>query len=186
MTETTGATCVTSSDDLTLGHVGGPFPCCEVKEILCVCMYLRVCLFLFVLLSMSLSFLTSVNNCFSSYFPNFLPVHLQQFTCCPCLFLPPLRLICFSLFCPTSPSKSFQVKLVDVPEMGYLHSDRSHGDNIPCDGRGEVWVRGPGVIIGYYKDEEETKAAGLKNANGWLKSGDIGNLCFIFYGPRQF
>ena len=58
--------------------------------------------------------------------------------------------------------------------MGYLHSDRLHGDNIPCDGRGEVWVRGSGVINGYFKDEEETEAAGLRNANGWLKSGDIG------------
>lgn len=31
MTETTGATCVTYPDDLTLGQVGGPFPCCEVE-----------------------------------------------------------------------------------------------------------------------------------------------------------
>jgi hypothetical protein len=32
MTETTGATCVTFPDDLSLGHVGGPFPCCEVRS----------------------------------------------------------------------------------------------------------------------------------------------------------
>ena len=64
--------------------------------------------------------------------------------------------------------------------MGYLHSDRIHGNNIPCDGRGEVWVRGSGVISGYYKDEEETEAAGLKGANGWLKSGDIGTFYFTF------
>ena len=45
MTETTGATCVTSSDDLSLGHVGGPFPCCEVRDVLyvCVCAYGSVC-----------------------------------------------------------------------------------------------------------------------------------------------
>ena len=97
MTETTGATCVTFPDDLSLGHVGGPFPCCEVK-------------------------------------------------------------------------------LVDVPDMRYLHSDRLHDGHIPCEGRGEVWVRGPGVIRGYYKDEEETEAAGLNSAGGWLKSGDIGAL----------
>jgi long-chain acyl-CoA synthetase len=48
-----------------------------------------------------------------------------------------------------------------------------HGD-IPCEGRGEVWVRGPGVIRGYYKNDEETEAAGLKDRGGWLKSGDIG------------
>ena len=95
MTETTGATCVTYPDDLSLGHVGGPFPCCEVK-------------------------------------------------------------------------------LVDVPEMSYLHSDRIHDNFIACEGRGEIWVRGPGVISGYYKDEEETEAAGLNSPGGWLKSGDIG------------
>ena len=67
--------------------------------------------------------------------------------------------------------------------MGYLHSDRIHGNNIPCDGRGEVWVRGSGVISGYYKDEEETVAAGLKGANGWLKSGDIGNICLTLFNP---
>ena len=33
MTETTGATCVTFPDDLSLGHVGGPFPCCEVRSV---------------------------------------------------------------------------------------------------------------------------------------------------------
>ena len=95
MTETTGATCVTFPDDLSLGHVGGPFPCCEIK-------------------------------------------------------------------------------LVDVPEMLYLHTDRMHDGHIPCEGRGEIWVRGPGVIKGYYKDEEETEAAGLNSIGGWLKSGDIG------------
>jgi long-chain acyl-CoA synthetase len=65
---------------------------------------------------------------------------------------------------------------VDVPELGYLHTDRMHHDTIPCEGRGEVWVRGPGVFKGYYKDEEETEAVGIRDPGGWLRSGDIGNV----------
>jgi acyl-CoA synthetase (AMP-forming)/AMP-acid ligase II len=54
-TETTGATSMTTIDDLSLGNVGGPFPCCEIR-------------------------------------------------------------------------------LVDVPDMGYLQSDLLHDDHIPCQG----------------------------------------------------
>ena len=57
--------------------------------------------------------------------------------------------------------------------MNYSHSDRLHDERIPCLGRGEVWVRGPGVIKGYYRDVLETEMAGL-GSGGWLKSGDIG------------
>ena len=97
-TETTGATSLTFTGDLRGGHVGGPFPCCEVK-------------------------------------------------------------------------------LVDVPEMGYLHTDTLHDGDVPCLGRGEIWVRGPGVIRGYYRDPEETTEAGLDSSlagKRWLRSGDVG------------
>ena len=60
--------------------------------------------------------------------------------------------------------------------MGYRHTDRMHHDTTPCEGRGEVWVRGPGVFMGYYKDEEETQAVGIREPGGWLKSGDIGDV----------
>jgi long-chain acyl-CoA synthetase len=73
-----------------------------------------------------------------------------------------------------------EVMLVDVPEMNYLRTDRFHGSGdtrVPCEGRGEIWVRGPSVISGYYKDPVETAAAGLdgvSSGRAWLKSGDIG------------
>jgi long-chain acyl-CoA synthetase len=35
------------------------------------------------------------------------------------------------------PFPNCEIRLEDVPDMGYLHSDRMHGD-IPCEGRGEV------------------------------------------------
>ena len=61
-----------------------------------------------------------------------------------------------------------EFKLVDVSEMNYTHKDKDeNGDPLP---RGELWIRGPNVTKGYYKNPEKTEEL---LEDGWMKSGDI-------------
>jgi long-chain acyl-CoA synthetase len=71
------------------------------------------------------------------------------------------------------PVITFEYKLVDVPEMKYTSKDKD--ENGYPQPRGEIWVRGPSVIPGYYKADEKNKET--FTPDGWLMSGDVGMIC---------
>jgi len=60
--------------------------------------------------------------------------------------------------------------VLDRNGQPYLSTDISHY-GVPCDGRGEVLIRGPSVSSGYLKHPEKSRKD--FDAEGWFHSGDI-------------
>ena len=65
-----------------------------------------------------------------------------------------------------------EYKLVDVPDLNYLSTDKDENGNLQP--RGEIWVRGANVIPGYFKQDLKNKETFTDD--GWLMSGDIGMI----------
>ncbi|CAG8537336.1 10610_t:CDS:2 [Funneliformis mosseae] len=83
-------------------------------------------------------------------------------SCGMCAVMPPDQ---FEYGSVGSPVPCLEIKLVDVSEAGYKST------NTP-NPQGEIWVRGPVIAKGYYKNESLTKET--ITDDGWLQTGDIG------------
>ena len=59
---------------------------------------------------------------------------------------------------------------VGKPELCKARVVGEDGQDVPEGDAGELWLRGPGVMVGYYGDEAATEAA---TAGGWLRTGDV-------------
>ncbi len=61
-------------------------------------------------------------------------------------------------------------RVLDGVEVRLVNAD---GD-IPAGDIGEIWVRGPNVFAGYFRDADATDA--VLTEDGWLKTGDMATL----------
>ena len=57
--------------------------------------------------------------------------------------------------------------------IGQIRIVGEDGRDVPLGERGELWVRGPNVVKGYWGKPEATEAT---FGRGWLRTGDIGKL----------
>ncbi|KAJ3354843.1 long-chain fatty acid-CoA ligase [Entophlyctis luteolus] len=64
-------------------------------------------------------------------------------------------------------ASSIEMKLVDVDDTEYKSTNKPKP-------QGEVWVRGPSIMRGYFKQEALTKE--VMTEDGWLMTGDIGEV----------
>jgi acyl-CoA synthetase (AMP-forming)/AMP-acid ligase II len=83
---------------------------------------------------------------------------------CPITHLSPLDPELIRMDSAGLPMNNTEQKIVDI-ETG--------GHELPVGEDGEIIIRGPQVMLGYWGDPEETA---LTLRNGWLHTGDIGHL----------
>ena len=67
------------------------------------------------------------------------------------------------------PGFSCEIKLKDVPDLGYTSKTKDEKGKLRPSG--ELMVRGPIIFKGYFRDKEKTKET--IEEDGWMHSGDI-------------
>ncbi|KAJ7224544.1 long-chain-fatty-acid-CoA-ligase [Mycena pura] len=88
-------------------------------------------------------------------------------SCGMCAILPPE---CFRYESVGLPVPSIEIKLLDVPEAGYFSCGREGS----TQERGEVCIRGPSVISGYYRRPDLNEDPSIFPGDGWMRTGDVG------------
>lgn len=64
---------------------------------------------------------------------------------------------------------------VGIPVAGVEIEIRREGDGAPASAQeaGEIWARGPNIMLGYWRNEAATREV---IRDGWLRTGDMGRL----------
>ncbi|KAJ7750931.1 long-chain-fatty-acid-CoA-ligase [Mycena maculata] len=88
-------------------------------------------------------------------------------SCGMCAIVPPE---CFRYDAVGMPVPSIEIKFRDVPEAGYFSCGREGA----TEERGEVCIRGPSVISGYFKRPDLNSDPTIFAGDGWLRTGDVG------------
>jgi long-chain acyl-CoA synthetase len=69
-----------------------------------------------------------------------------------------------------APTVATEIKLVDCADLGYTNGDKPYP-------RGEIWIRGPTVTLGYYKAKDKTDEVYFQDKDSpypWFATGDVG------------